>query len=192
MIVRNFIILLPIFLFYALYTINILISQNIINKIIILFSSCLVLISSNLFFIDSFSTLNKNYKFGEDAYNFIIKNDKKIILSEKIKKLLLKEKLAEEYNFEKILNVNELDKHKVIYFLSDQNFEKNEFYKSKIWKKFHFANARDNYKVISGPKDINLDFYPSWVGKDRIITINEKLTKPFFKYILQDGYVWKK
>ena len=49
-----------------------------------------------------------------------------------------------------------------------------------------------NYKVISGPKDINLDFYPSWVGKDRIITINEKLTKPFFKYILQDGYVWKK
>ena len=192
MVVRNILILLPIFIFFALYAINKLIYKNKINKIIILLISIPSFLFSILFFNESFISLNKKHNYGYDAYNYIIKSEKKIIISKKVKNLLIQKEFAKEHNFIKVLNSNKINDHKIIYFLSDQNFQGQSFFKSNIWREHQFANIRGGYKIVSGPKDINLDFYPSWQGRDRIMTINIKLTKPFFKYIIKEGYFWKK
>jgi hypothetical protein len=192
MVVRNMLILLPVFIFFALYAINKLIYKNKINKIIILLISTSSFLFSILFFNESFTSIHKKYKYGYDAYNYIIKSEKKIILSKKVKNLLIQKEFAKEHNFIKVLDSNKINDHKIIYFLSDQNFQGQIFFRSKIWREHRFANIRGNYEIVSGPKDINLDFYPSWQGRDRIMTINMKLTKPFFNYILKEGYFWKK
>jgi hypothetical protein len=44
-------------------------------------------------------------------------------------------------------------------------------------KEFRCANVRDAYKVIAGPDEIDLDYYPLWIGQERIVAMNRDICK---------------
>lgn len=35
-----------------------------------------------------------------------------------------------------------------------------------------FANRRGVYKVLAGPNDVDMDYYPTWIGKKRVIVVS--------------------
>ena len=43
----------------------------------------------------------------------------------------------------------------------------------------NLANYRGIYKVIAGPDDVDLDYYPTWDGLDRIVVV----TNPYMSLL---------
>ena len=97
---------------------------------------------------------------------FVVSNkDKKIVLSDNASiffKNFSKEELKEQ----------DFDKIDYLVYL---NYEFSYLY-PEIEKKYYgkLANNINSYFLLSGPKDIDLDYYPDWLGKDRIIFVKDK------------------
>jgi hypothetical protein len=34
------------------------------------------------------------------------------------------------------------------------------------------ANRRNTYRVVAGPDDVDLDYYPTWLGLERIVVVD--------------------
>jgi hypothetical protein len=62
------------------------------------------------------------------------------------------------------------------------------FVSSDSYGRATLANTRGIYTVVSGPRDVDLDYYPTWTGADRIVLAENLVVSTLGDYILPGLY----
>ena len=80
---------------------------------------------------------------------------------------------------------------KIIYLLSSYGF-----YHLDVGKKYHgkLIGNINQYNTIAGPKDIDLDYFPTWIGKRRVVEISGNTMKYLIDFPQNkfEHYLWEK
>jgi hypothetical protein len=173
MIVRNYIFFLPFIAFFFSIAFNKIIEFFLIKKLYYqTFFLSILLISM---FVVNF---NKIYEASISIeYDMLIDQKKlidKFVVINKDKKIALTGNASIFFKNSSKEELKEQDFDKID-FLVYLNYEFSYKY-PEIEKKYYgkLANNINSYFLLSGPKDIDLDYYPNWLGKDRIIFVKDK------------------
>ena len=139
--------------------------KNIYFELVISIIFLLSIILSSKLFIFSTNSLNySNKNFGDQIQKFINEEkNKKIAISNKAA-TYLGDNLPEVYSNQDLSNIDILIFVKEEFRLTKQQYLTEPY----IGK---FANIIGNYKVIAGPNEYDIDYYPYHMGKERIIAI---------------------
>lgn len=92
----------------------------------------------------------------------------------------------------KIKKSNEIfEEEKIIYILSSYGF-----YYLEVDKMYHgkFVGNINLYNTIAGPKDVDLDYFPTWIGKKRVVATSGNTMKYLIGFSEKkfDYYLWEK
>ncbi|MBU3611169.1 hypothetical protein ICN32_11455 [Polynucleobacter wuianus] len=176
--IRNYLVILP---FFALYVaiffdyLSISIKSFFIKLIISLFF--ILIFSINLYSIynvlNSFNYVETNL-WKKEVEKYVLINKLKPYITPKVKDLL-----GIGSGNDSIVSHSLTEADSVIYLLG-------EYPEMGHWAGYkkepylgNLANYRGIYKVIAGPDDVDLDYYPTWDGLDRIVVV----TNPYMSLL---------
>lgn len=179
MTVNNYLFILPFFAIFFSMGLDVLINyySSKIHKFLLL----LLLITIFSFNFHKIILANKSLKFNNNEIitnqlkNYLIQNrNDKIIINSNVYKFLSE---TDKQSLE-LININDVNKFDfLLYVLPDY-----AHYFNEVDKKFynHLANNIGEYIVIAGPNDINLDYFPTYMGYARVVRVS---TKHFDNYL---------
>lgn len=167
MIVRNLIVLIPflaVLTGYALEKLQVKIKNIYFELVISIIFLLSIILSSQLFYFSTNSLNYTNKNFGDQIQKFINEEkNKKIAISNKAA-TYLGDNLTEIYSNQDLSNIDILIFVKEEFKLTKQQYLTEPYIG-------RFANIIGNYKVIAGPNEYDIDYYPYHMGKERIIAI---------------------
>jgi hypothetical protein len=181
MIVRNLLYVFPVFIVVAALGFDYLLGLIRKQYVFILKFVFVIFIGFSIISVvsSSISIYNKNkIDYAREVKNYILKNpDKNFIFSPQISSLI------------NIKNSNEIIlNNSYLIFLKDE-----------ISCDKYIANKRKQFEKVIGVKDINLDYYPTWLGSNRIIIMKndksnyvEKLKTVIFQKQKAEGNIQDK
>jgi len=131
---------------------------------------------------------NDNY-LKKELIQYLNDNSRVVINSSLLKYIpdnIVKNKLT------KINKSSEIfEEEKIIYLLSSYGF-----YYLEVDKKYHgkLVGNINQYNTIAGPKDIDLDYFPTWIGKKRVVETSGNSMKYLIDFSEKkfDYYLWEK
>jgi hypothetical protein len=110
---------------------------------------------------------NSNEIISQELKNYLIQNNnKKIVINSNVRKFLSEE---DKKNL-KLIDINDVYKFDfLLYVLPDY-----AFYFLTVEKKYYgqLANNIDQYMTVAGPRDMDINYIPTWVGYERIIKVS--------------------
>jgi hypothetical protein len=180
MTVNNYLFILPFLAIFFSMGVDVLINYH-SSKIykFLLFFFLITIFSFNFHKINS---ANNSLKFNNKIItnqlkNYLIQNkNEKIIINSNVYKFLNEE---DKQNLE-LININDVSKFDfLLYVLPDY-----ANYFAEVDKKFynHLANNIGVYSVIAGPNDINLDYFPTYMGFERVVRVSAKHFENYLRF----------
>jgi hypothetical protein len=152
--------------------------------------SFLLFNSSKIYFsaVSLKDDLNDNY-LKKELIKYLNNNSRVVINSSLLQYIpdnIVKNKLK------KIKKSNEIfEEEKIIYILSSYGF-----YYLEVDKIYHgkFVGNINQYNTIAGPKDVDLDYFPTWIGKKRVVATSGNTMKYLIDFSENkfDYYLWEK
>ena len=172
MIVRNLLVILP-FMYVLLGAgMQYLSSQigHLKTLLLALFGTVYLLMCSTQTFLESTMSLKNSISDSKNLINFIeSEKNSNIVLSKQVNDIL-KHKI-----FSIFPSRNSSKTDVLIYVLGEFQSPAKKTELPEYWG--NLANKRGVYTVLAGPNEIDLDYYPMWSGKKRIVMVRGNTAK---------------